>query len=370
MNREGGPSLQLFNDEFAQLSCDRLVDWLQGYKLPPVGHDDEPYVWILRSIPAGELRNAVEIRIAACLAELLTKLADRKLRRVDREAQVAYNAFMLAAGLGTPEILFEPLLSVLGSERIAGNWLGVALGDALRLALTHNQIDAELKDDWFDLLHQREPQRLRGTPYDAFDGLLLMPTGEDLTEREWVGVVGEALAEFARQFEQSKVDARERFRELVIRTGEARLNPPSLERDLILAADQFDWPIWAVECLPNLYIAESVSEWGDERALMWSRMVFLLPDHKQVQRVRTLCHGVVLEAILSATASRYAHLIATEVEPLRLQNPYFSDRAVLNTINEAVMNLERRAAMSGEEEFSRGLQKKRIELSRELMTVG
>lgn len=353
--------------ESSSCSAESLSDWLQGYAIPPVGHHDEPYLWLLRAVAAGKSRSGAESRIATCLRTLLLDVASGKLNEIDRPAQMLYNAFMLAAGLNASELLFEPLFRIATEANLQEHWLGVNLRDALRIAVTCNQLGTNLIEEWRSLLYQREPRLFPGTIYDAFEGIVMMPITHEASEKPWLEAVGEALKEFARILEESSVDARVKFRRLLKRGAEARMHSPLLDRELVLAAHRWEWPLWAVECLPNLYIRldENVKH-EEHTALMWSRIAFLLPDTDRFEIVRRLCAGSVLEVRLGQNAARHAGLIASEVEPLRSGNPWFSISSVLGSLNDAVVVLEEAALIRGEHEFANDLRQKKIQIDREL----
>lgn len=305
--------------------------------------------------------------MATCLSTLLHDIAVGELRRVDRPAQMLYNAFMLAAALNAAELLYDPLYRIATGTRLKKHWLGVNLQDALRIAVTCNQRGTDLVEVWRALLYQREPTLFTGTSYDAFEGMVTMPITDQASEKLWLEALGEALREFARILEEVGVDARIKFRHLLKRGVEARMHRPLLDRDLVLAAHRWAWPLWAVECLPNLYIRLDESAKTDEQmALMWSRIAFLLPDTDTFEIVRRLCAGSILEVKLGRSAARHAGLIASEVEPLRSGNPWFSISSVLGSLNDAVLMLEEAAVARGEHEFAADLRQKKIQIDREL----
>src|SRR5690349_4207802 len=102
----------------------QLVDWFQGYDLPALGHDEEPYFWLLRSIPEGSNRYQTEKAVAVRIAVLLKEQPDLKLPG-KRPNQVLYNALMMSAGLSCPDELAEPLSEMLERKELHGNWRGV-----------------------------------------------------------------------------------------------------------------------------------------------------------------------------------------------------------------------------------------------------
>ena len=346
----------------------RLADWLQGYDIPPVGHDDEPYLWLLRALPAGEKQRPSAARVAAALADLLLQISSKSMPNIDRPSQLLYNALMLAAGLNEPEMLSAPIHTIATYGAVSGEWLGIELTDALRTSLIYNQTGTDFVQEWLSILHEGEGRIFSGTHYDAFEGIVLMPVSDGESQSIWMDALGEALFEISGLLEEDESSARDKFQNLLNRAAEARLYPPFLDRDLVLAAHRWNWSQWAVECLPNLYIRlnTATEQQQDILALIWSRLAFLLPPTDPFTVTRNLCGGAILEVKLSPQAADRAGIIASEVEPLRKQNPYFSTSSVLGTINDAVVVLQDTAEARGDHAFARSLRQKQVEMSREL----
>src|SRR6185503_11521173 len=131
-----------------------LVRWLQGYGLPPVGHDEEPYLWLLRGIPPGADRDNVEEAFANRVAKLLDEKPD-ETRLGERPDQLLYNLYHLCAGLQRPDELGERLYAVFTRGKLKGEWRGVDLRYALLGALISNQVDARLLPVWEAMLEGR-----------------------------------------------------------------------------------------------------------------------------------------------------------------------------------------------------------------------
>src|ERR1035438_1990564 len=93
-----------------KLEIGRLIGWLQGRGLPPVGHDEEPHQWLLRgiSIP-GPAREFLEKRFAERLAVVLGEEPDVEPLVSSRNEDFLANLYWTCAGLNRPSFLAEQL---------------------------------------------------------------------------------------------------------------------------------------------------------------------------------------------------------------------------------------------------------------------
>ncbi len=111
----------------------RLIEWLQGHGLPPVGYADEPYVWLLRGIEAigrEKCTTAPNRTYDEAFCEQVARLLiDRPdvVRPGVRPQQVLYNLFLLCAGLRCPDCLADPLLTICDSAKLRGSWVAADL---------------------------------------------------------------------------------------------------------------------------------------------------------------------------------------------------------------------------------------------------
>lgn len=111
-----------------------LINWCQGYNLPPIGHNDDPYLWIYRAV------EYVKKELARRIAVFLDEKPDIH-RPGDRPGEVLYNLLMLSAALNCPDILYKPLKRMKERKVLPGDWLGVPLAAVLDDALCANQPD-------------------------------------------------------------------------------------------------------------------------------------------------------------------------------------------------------------------------------------
>jgi len=231
----------------------QLIRWLQGYDLPPVGDGDEPYLWLLRSLPADGDRGAAERALAGHLARLLDTQPDVNLPgRWPR--RLLYNALTMAAALGIPAILSESLIAMFERRVLAGEWQGVQLSGALRSALIYNQRDQRLKTDWQRMLDHGCHEYLLGDAYSGLEGILNMPGANPGT------VDGDALGSGLKRIAErlKRVDPTPRrgqmvtaFRRLLDHVDQTVPHAFS-DLDLVKLADQHEWPDWTIEALPRL----------------------------------------------------------------------------------------------------------------------
>lgn len=324
-----------------------LLAWLEGARLPPVGHDDEPYLWVLRGLPEGDRRAAAERTLGERVAALLREQPD--VRRSGRwPEQALYNLLMLAAGLAFPEILAEPLHAMFERRAVEGAWLGLGLRHSLREALAANQLDARLLSEWQGMLEGRSGSFLPGYPRDGYAGVLKMPESPEKLGSPSVNALGGALARMAAHL-KDKQDRREQFRGLVSliyhryylvpdRYQWAGLQGHPFDRDLLLQADQHRWPKWAVDCLPSHCIVLQ----DDEPVRMLVSCVYLaaLPDRYQIKG--KLCGGQVLDVTMLPNTARGVVSMATVADPERRRVPWPSDRAVAGLLSDVMVGLELR----------------------------
>lgn len=315
-----------------------LIDWLQGYELPPVGHDEEPFVWILRGLFLNDDRYKAESELAFRLAKLMESDPSSTLLG-KRPNQVLYNLFMLCAGLSYPKALAEPLYTIYERRSVEGEWLGVGLRDALQLALVSNQIDSRLQSIWEYMLNGQTDDFLPGDEDDGFNGILLMPSAETGLGEPAINEIGGALKIMTKHLEQEN-GRRPIFLSLIMKAVEAYPGRPSWSYDLVMQADEKLWPAWAVECIPNLYIPLEQVTGEKNRALIWHYILACVPRSYNYEILKQVCNGHVLETRLSEQAAMFVEYIAPYFERVRIGNQFPSERAMIGSVAGAMSDLE------------------------------
>lgn len=229
---------------------EQLLAWLQGYDFPPLGHDEEPYHWILRALVSVENRHAVEYELARRSASILRAQPDVR-RPGKRPEQVLENLLYLCAGLACPEVLFPELLAMYERRSLVGEWSSGDLRSALRAALIPNQVDRCLEGVWRVMLEGRRHPFLPGRPFDGFEGILYMPDSLESADAPLLAPIGFALGRMASYLEARR-DRENQFERLIKRLLNVYPDRPSWDADLAAMPQTHSWPDWTANCLKNL----------------------------------------------------------------------------------------------------------------------
>lgn len=234
----------LWTDE---LGLDRLIGWLQGNGLPPVGHDEEPYHWLLRGIPADTPihRDYMQKQLAERLAILLSEEPDVHPLIASNSAEFLSNLYWTCAGLNRPAFLAEPLWQAY--KRLKHSKLSGAVKDALQAAIVQNQPgDKALREIWEPMVEQGRHRWLRGSEIVGYEGILVrhQTVKQDLSKILW------ALGKISHRWQGTHGD-RIAFRRMIERI-------PDLKRSVVAnrlietaLTSENSWSPWALACLPT-----------------------------------------------------------------------------------------------------------------------
>jgi hypothetical protein len=230
-----------------------LVDWLEGYNLPAVGPEEEPYIWLRRGLD--KLPPEYQERFVVQLAQFIEERPDVE-RPGDRPDEVLYNLLWLCARPGDRARLGLPLKGMYDRaeqrEGLTGqSYRGLDLRDTLRLALIANQHDRSLVSVWFRMLRSETDDVLPGTEYSGFYGVL----AADLPGRPNLEDLGQALTEMVNYLTPRRGIRLKKLDELFRRIKEYHGSDARWDIDLIKIADRFKWRLWAVDWLPRLWIS-------------------------------------------------------------------------------------------------------------------
>jgi hypothetical protein len=333
-------------------SPDELVDLLEGAGLPPVGHDEEPYQWLLRALPEEEPeRNAAVAKLAGTAAPLLQRRPDLESPTQPPEP-LLYNLLLLCAGLHRPQELAEPLFAMWKRKALGGRWRSLDLRAALSAALASNQVDERLWPEWQDLLQGKPGRFLPGHPYDGFDGALWMPAGPHQLAKPNLPALGKALRLMASHLETDR-QRRQEFQKLIERVIETYPDHPGWDEDLIRLADRESFPVWAVECLPRLSVDLGKVENGLRAFLLWLPFVLFLKGVREkesggvLRQSKLLCSGVIAEVQLNDNLRQRLREISPDFEKPRLSLPFPSPRAMQGVVVDAMAAVEQRYLRQG-----------------------
>jgi transcriptional regulator with XRE-family HTH domain len=225
-----------------RLDIARLIGWLRGRGLPPVGHEEEPYHWLLRGISLkGTARDYLEKRFAERLAIVLGEQPDVYPLVEDDPDEFLLNLYWTCAGLVQPGFLAEQVWRAY--QRLKGSKLAGAVRDALQGALVHNQFGETkpFKEIWAPMVEKGRHYWLRGDEIVGYEGTLFRyrTFKKDLESVFW------ALGRISHRWKEGSADQQNRFKSLIERTPE--LNRPSAVNEMIDYAVSRDsgWEDWA-----------------------------------------------------------------------------------------------------------------------------
>jgi hypothetical protein len=325
---------QLIGDWLQQESwhSSDLLNWLQGFSLPPVGQDEEPYLWILRGLPLGDRRYKFEVELATRLATIIDDVEQVSFFGRSGSEKLAYNILMLAAGVSSPEQLADPLVRLFELDIVRGEWLGLDIRYCLQSALSENQLDDRLFDDWKRMLAEDRNATLPGTPIDGFNGIRLMPRSRDRLGEPHMEAIGYALTKTVGYLAHDD-DRRTSLRALISKATETYPGSRDWDFALLTRADRDDWPSWAVDCLNLLFRTDR------NRFVVWE-VIYDLFQHKNYvpQIYRRFCNDQAYEIVVDEQLEFLLLEVGPTLERTRILNPYKSDRSAVGTLNHILLN--------------------------------
>jgi transcriptional regulator with XRE-family HTH domain len=234
-----------------KLEIGRLIGWLQGRGLPPVGHDEEPHQWLLRGISVPwPARDFLEKRFAERLAVVLGEEPDIQPLVSSRNDDFLANLYWTCAGLNRPSFLAEQIWHTY--KRLKDTKLSGAVRDGLRGALVQNQFGEKkpLKEIWEPMIERGKNRWLRGDELVGYEGILVRhrTIKPDLDKVLW------ALGRISHRWDAGR---RDEFKRLMWKVPD--LDQMNVARKLIDSARDADsgWSRWALEILPILSYPQS-----------------------------------------------------------------------------------------------------------------
>jgi transcriptional regulator with XRE-family HTH domain len=235
-----------------KLGLSFLIDWLQGRGLPPVGHDEEPYQWLLRGIPQNSPgRDYLEKSLAEKLAVLLGEQPDTHPLTSGGQEEFLTNLYWTCAGLSRPSFLAERLWAAY--KRLKDTKLNGAVRDALQGALVQNQFgDKPLKEIWEPMVRKGKHGWLRGGEILGYEGILV----RHKTVKPDYNVIYWALSRISNRWQGSPEQMQE-FKRLFWKVPD--LDRVEVARKLLDSAYASDgWSAWARQLLPLLNETTSI----------------------------------------------------------------------------------------------------------------
>jgi len=191
-----------------------------------------------------------------------------------------------------------------------------------------NQLDRSLEPVWNAMLEGRIPadRFLQGTPDNGLRGVLLMPKSETEPDQPALDAIGRALKEMAKRLSERQ-DRRARFREAVQEVKNAHPQRVIWDLDLILQAHEYNWPLWAFESLPRLYVLLETLPSGARRLMVWKYILYPIRECLD-SATRVFLGGTLVETTVPTTLTEFLDEIVAVLEPLRASHQLPSDKSL------------------------------------------
>lgn len=288
----------------------QLERWLCGRDFPPVGPEEEPYIWLLRAIPRGAARPSFETELTRSAVALVERASE--LRETPEGEQVLYNLLGLCAGLRGRDYLARPLLRLLETGALDGlSYRFNPLNSMLLPALTYNQRDNTLQGVWEAMVRGAPHPVLGGNPSDAFEGIVHMPPSESGRGTPAREAIGFGLTHLLRFFDSrpNRVPLLRRAFDRV----ESRYPDYHWRLEWIRFSDRYGWPRWTDVALPDLAVSV-----GDQRYVTWCHVIELLKaQFEQVETLQQWAQGRFCEIHLPPNQLAFYVKVAATSEKYR-----------------------------------------------------
>jgi hypothetical protein len=139
---------------------------------------------------------------------------------------------------------------------------------------------------------------------------------------------------------EDNLKRRTEFRVLLQRVIDSGLSESTRSMDWIRLADRHRFPAWAVECLPDLFVAIDCLSGGFIVVLLWHRLREFLQLYRDSWRERAvLCDGVIVEAEVEESVFDSLQSVIPYLDELRREMP-LTKRVEIGLVAEAMGALE------------------------------
>lgn len=329
-------------------SFDELRRLIKGYSLPALGYDEEPYIWIMRSL---HLSNFVySQKLAKRIAKFIVEEKPYTRRNRSDSDKLFYNLFYLSAELNCKAELGKPLSEVLDyfqSNKSARNQFfsdekSYYLKGAFKEALISNQTSNSFLSVWKEILKQTPDFFLQGNIFDGSRAILFMPDAEN-PNKPAVDEIGWALKMTANYLEPGK-NRHERFRDLIVQIKEVWSDYPNWSETMIRQAIKNDLHDWAIVRLDNLVLPIGRTTAGNwQEYFVWEIYVPFLEELKKELGLgfeQISKNGVIRKIRASREVALFLAKVSPTVEKIRINSPFRSYKSMIGIANQGFMELE------------------------------
>jgi hypothetical protein len=277
---------------------------------------------------------------AAHMRTSIAALLDRMCHELRLTAREAYNVLVVARML--PDQRYVPsLLQLAHDARMAGTSISsIELGDCLRDAIASNQGNQDLVQEWAAMAHGREFSLFAGTPFDALQAIMLVPTPNGEVRASMLSICGTVLTVLIEELRSTG----HRYPTLREALGKVRGRYRALrniDHALIRIADEHDWPDWAIAALPRL-----AAPVGRDRAtdrtemLVWKPISAALAKTGHCRVLDSLCGGEMLRVSLDRQLHSPMRQLVQRLNSELSMCPYSSADAVKGVLADVLVDIE------------------------------
>ncbi|HYV91133.1 MAG TPA: hypothetical protein VE978_05095 [Chitinophagales bacterium] len=127
---------------------------------------------------------------------------------------------------------------------------------------------------------------------------------------------------------------------------------------LLMIADAYSWPLFAITCLPKLLFISSVNP---KIIVVWKEIMQFIPSAIEYKVIGEFCNGEVLKLKLSKDAQLTFNVIGSRIEDARNNNPYQSYSSLQGVVNQIVNEVELEFKSKGEVQSTKDIHEKRMQ---------
>lgn len=180
----------------------------------------------------------------------------------------------------------------------------------------------------------------------GLEGISLPPTLNAPSESE-LQKIGWMLKAMAQYFEPSHTKQFQ-FRSYLEKIKSNFSEQLEWNEQFVQMADKYEWPGWAVDSLPGLYVPLSGLSAEKINAYVWFRISDYLPPGSFEEKKR-LCDGHFVAVTLTREGANRAQALAERIHEHLRKNPYFDDTAFVASVDHALRE-ERNDGAAGTDE--------------------
>ncbi|MFO1431006.1 MAG: hypothetical protein U1F76_12805 [Candidatus Competibacteraceae bacterium] len=200
-------------------------------------------------------------------------------------------------------------------------------------------------------------------PISSFKRILgSIPESAEKREEKAFDAIGQELKLKADLLETNS-KRRVIFRNLVKKVIDMFYDKENLNKDLIKLADKYQFPGWAVECLPNLFVVLKKLEDNSKVIWLWHFPVACMGKPGVSWKHQSdLCGGHIIQIIVKPEIDEWLNKIVPAFEVCRTSLPFASERAMKGAAIDTIAAIETAELKKGKKHTAQRLKEARENL--------